>query len=138
MAETKNIAIKNSEIVNIKAALDLLASRTLPSLNAELKIAKLARHMKPYFEDYDAIRTKYIKEHTKSTEDGESKMRDAAGLQSKINDLLNTEVEIVEPTARVKKDDLPQTLKGEGGEKNREGVAAALLNLGFLYEETPE
>lgn len=109
-----------------------LSTRTLPTLGSDLKVAGLRRHYETPALVISADREVVIKRFQKDV-DGKKVLTDPAALQDALNAFLDAPAEVALPKARIDEADLPATLAGEDGAKNRAGLADLILGLGFLY-----
>ena len=138
MAE--QLCVTNRQLRDINQGLTALASRTLPSIKSDLKVAKLLRkHIAGPYRDTEAAREGIIKRHPTPPDVLEE--RAPAAIQeartNEFNEFLDKSVDLGEIAdgLLIDEDDLPKAMKGEQGEANRQGVGGIVSLLGPLYKE---
>lgn len=127
------VDLKRRDIRTMYQGLGMLAKKTLPNINADLKVAKLIRALRPDVEEIDAAIKKFQIANSVEAEDGGRTVTNAYAF----NVAIEAEMDVVEtvtlPATRITAADLPASLKGDGGEANREQLAAVIVDLGILF-----
>lgn len=126
----------NTVIRRKHAALQLLSSRTLPTLGSDLKVAALLkRYYGPPFAVTDQAAEKLRLRVPPMWSRPDLPPDLAREWQTAV--LTQTqEVPDVPDSLKITEKDLPLTLKSENGELNRQGVADIIVALGDLYVDT--
>jgi hypothetical protein len=124
----------------IYQSLSALATRTLPSISSDLKVAARLRELRPFVEDSDAMIRK-IREKTPIPDDRSANELPTAILEARqrqVDELFDQAIEVpdIPDTKRIVESDLPRALKSGTGDENRAGLADIILNLDDYYVET--
>lgn len=129
--------IRRKDLLAMNSALGVLAKKTLPSLPAELKVAKLIKAIRPTVEAINEALAKFSEANSKDDGNGNRVPLNAFEYNKLTDAELVKDEEVSLPDTRITKDDLPAALKGEKGDANREMNAGVIADLGFLFT-TPE
>lgn len=129
---------QNREIVAQVNALSVLANKVLPTASADTRVAYRLRVLKPIAVDAEGTRKKIVARVMKELETIEDpRLRDStnAAMLVEIEDFFDAEADETPIfKSKLTDADLPKALKGDEGEKNREGLAAIQADLGILFE----
>lgn len=126
------------ELLKMVSALAEIGNRTLPTINSDLRVARLLRLLKPEADEIDKARAKLVAEATdraNATEDKNEQNAINAKLVADLNAFFSEPVEIELPpeNKRITEADLPKDLSGDAGAENRKALATILTDLGEMY-----
>jgi hypothetical protein len=137
-AET--MKLPNKTVERLYKALVALSRRTLPSIQSDLKVAKLRRYFAPLAEPIEEARQKKLIENSVEVA-GESQIQNAAAIASANLEIADALCEFTKPSIAILESDLPKELKGEpsaanpfAGSGNATGRAEIISELDFLFE----
>ena len=130
--------ITNQDVVRMVSALTALGNRTLPTINSDLRVAKLLRLLKPIADDLEVARTKRIAEAQKAidqTQDEQARLSINSEFVAGMTQLFSQPAEVILPPEdkRLSEVDLPKDMAGEDGSKNRNALGSLIADLGELY-----
>mgnify|MGYP001584267856 CR=1 FL=1 len=126
------------ELLKVVSALTELGNRALPTINSDLRVAKLLRLLKPEADDIDKARAKLVSEATERASKTENKVEQNA-INAKLIDELNAffsepaEAELPPEDKRIHETDLPKAKAGDESSDNRKALAVLIVDLGDLY-----
>lgn len=142
------VKVTHRTLRGMYAALELLANRRLPSLDADLKVARLLTLLGPVAEPARAARDKValrVMEETIGGLEPEKVPQPIVALSNTRTKVAIDEfdaeiIEIELPPYRITKEDLPKDKAGDDGWKNGEAAAAIAADLGplFRFDEADE
>lgn len=128
----------NREVADAVSALTVLANKVLPDAKADTRVSFRLRKLKPIATDIEQTRKKIVARVMKeleTVEDPRVKDRINADLIVEIEDFFDSEADETPIfKSKLRDEDLPKALKGDDGEKNREGVSACIAALGDLFD----
>lgn len=126
--------IRRKDLLAMNSALGVLAKKTLPSLNSELKVSKLIKAIKLTIEGIKEALDKFSEANSKDDGNGNRIPINAFEYNKAVELELQKTEDVELPDTRLTKDDLPAALKGDKGDANRETNAGVIADLDFLFE----
>lgn len=127
--------LTGTRLLEVCNALNVLKTKRLPSLDADLLVAGMWTGLKNPREEYDEVAKKL---NTELQEAGEDKDARRAVLK-KFEELGERKFEVTPPKAKLTKEHLPKPYKGEAGEMNTAGNAGVITGLGdefFQFDQS--
>ena len=135
--------IESNKVIRAKySALTILSGRTLPTLNADLKISGLLKtRYATAFQVTEAGREKLVKAIPDGWTSDQFPPDLARRWQTEVMDGTQ-EVQDVPDSLKLTRDDLPKPVLKDGAETersaaNRQGIADLIVALGDLFADTP-
>lgn len=135
---TETLTITGRRLSEIKSGFLLIKERTLPTLNAEVRVATQFKALLPAIERYDARRRAIEMEHIETTAEGKPVRVREKEMHEALLALADEEIEIPAPRRRLAPADLPLRLKSDDSETNREANAAIMVALAPEFFELPD
>lgn len=134
---TETYTITGQRLNEIRSGFVLLKERTLPTLNAEIRVATQFKALLPALERYDARKRDIEMDHIETTPEGKAVRVREKELRERLKALDEEWIEIPAPRRRLVPADLPLRLKSDESEKNRESNAAIMVALAPEFFELP-
>ena len=136
--DTTKQKMSNRDLGGMYGALVILGNRSLPSMDSDIKIGRMAHCLAPTAEMLQPAKQKAMAEfgESHSLEDLTDTAANilAAQMTVRLNELDDEQVEVEIPVARVTKADLPKEKSGDDGWKNGARIGGIVSDLGILFE----